>query len=527
MFLRPTSPLVDRSSLFLRFITLGAAALGAVALAGTACSDSKRSSTPAVTESGTPGASGASAAGDNGTAPGSSTPGGVETSAANPGNSAPGGNSEETGAGNGTPLDNGSGKTPGGGAAPSGPAQTASGGSGGGAPPASGFTPDATKDCGVPANPQVPNLQLTQVVTGLTRPVYLTQPRGETDRMFVVEKVGRVRIVRNGVVADQPFVDVSANVTERFEELGLIGLAFHPKYSENGRFYIYYSTLRNNTVFNELVEYKVSSDNPDVADPASARVLLEVQKPQDNHNGGDLEFGPDGFMYVGVGDGGGAGDQHGTAGNGQNLGALLGKILRIDVDGTGAGPNGAYGIPAGNLQQAGALPEIWSYGLRNPWRYSFDPCTGDMYIGDVGQDTVEEIDYEPVNTPGRNYGWRLMEANNCFNPNNGCNAQTQNITLPVASYTHAALGQSVTGGYVYRGSAIPDLRGTYLYSDYESKRIFALRMSNGSVAQAQTEITANINADGNVKGIGSFAQNNAGDLFAIEFAGRIFRIDPR
>jgi len=465
--------------------------------------------------------------GADGAAPAAPASGNTDSPASNPGTSPAAGNGEEATGGNGTPLDNGPAKSPGGGTEPSGPDQTASGGSGSGTAPAGSFTPDPTKDCGVPANPQVPNLKLTQVLDGLTRPVYLTQPRGETDRMFVVEKVGRVRVVRNGAVAAQPFVDVSANVTERFEELGLLSVAFHPKYSENGRFYIYYSTLRNNTVFNELFEYKVSSDNPDVADPASARLLLEFQKPQDNHNGGDLEFGPDGFLYIGVGDGGGAGDQHGATGNGQNLGVLLGKILRIDVDGTGAGPNGAYGIPAGNLQQAGALPEIWSYGLRNPWRYSFDPCTGDMYIGEVGQDNVEEIDYEPVNTPGRNYGWRLMEGNNCFNPNNGCNAQTQNIIPPVATYTHATLGQSVTGGYIYRGSAIPDLRGTYLYSDYESKRIFALRMSNGKVAQAQTEISTNINADGNVLGIGSFAQNNAGDLFAIEFAGRIFRIDPR
>jgi glucose/arabinose dehydrogenase len=391
-------------------------------------------------------------------------------------------------------------------------------------------TPDAAKDCGTPAHPSVPNLKLTLFAQGFTRPIFMTQPRGETERSFVVEKDGHVLITRGATVAPTPFLDVSASVTERYEELGLLGMAFHPNYAENGKFYIYYSTLKGSTAYNRVVEYTVSSDNPDIADPNSARILFEIQKPQDNHNGGDLIFGPDGYLYVGTGDGGGAGDDdsgHGTQGNGQNLGAWLGKMLRIDVDGTGAGPNSAYAIPPGNLQQDGALPEIWSYGLRNPWRYSFDACTGDMYIGDVGQDKIEEIDFEPAGAAGRNYGWRLMEANSCFNPGNGCDATDENLTLPVAQYTHS-VGQSVTGGYVYRGHSIPDLRGTYLYVDYETNRFFALRMSGGQVALSQTDITDNINGDGEVSGIGSFAQNDAGDVFVLEFnGGRIFRVDAR
>src|SRR5690606_4999 len=228
-------------------------------------------------------------------------------------------------------------------------------------------------------------------------------------------------------------------VSERNGEMGLLGLAFHPAYADNGRFYVYYSTLRGGSAhISRISEYRVSGANPDVADPASARVLLELEQPQDNHNGGHLEFGRDGYLYIGLGDGGGGGDQHGSIGNGQNLGTLLGKILRIDVDGTGAGETGAYAIPSGNASLDGALPEIWSYGLRNPWRFSFDACTGDMYIGDVGQNALEEIDFEPAGASGRNYGWRLMEGDECFNPDSGCDAAAQNLVLPVATYDRGA-----------------------------------------------------------------------------------------
>jgi glucose/arabinose dehydrogenase len=340
-----------------------------------------------------------------------------------------------------------------------------------------------------------------------------------------VEKAGTIKLLRGSSIADTPFLDISDEVSERYEEMGLLGLAFHPDYANNGKFYVYYANLTGNSSTRRLVEYKRSNDNPDLADPGSARPLLSFDHPEDNHNGGNLAFGSDGFLYLGVGDGGGANDQHGATGNGQNLGTYLGKMLRFDVNGSGAGPNQAYAIPAGNMTGNGTLPEIWSYGLRNPWRYSFDPCTGDMYIGDVGQDDIEEVDFEPAQNGGRNYGWRLMEAEACFNPKNGCNAATQNLILPVASYDHD-VGQSITGGYVYRGHAIPGLRGTYLYTDYENGRIFALRMSNGTASMQQTEITDNINPGG-VKRIGSFGQDEAGELYVINFDGAIYRIDPK
>lgn len=396
------------------------------------------------------------------------------------------------------------------------------GAAGGGGAPVS-VEPDPLKDCGAPASPAVPELSLEQVVTGLDEPVYVTQAPGDTERLFVVEKPGRIRIVRAGALLETPFLAIDA-VSDRGQEMGLLGFALHPDYGNNGRFYVYYSTLVGGSAhFSRIAEYRVSSDNPDVADPASARTLLEVAEPEDNHNGGNLQFGLDGYLYIGLGDGGGGGDQHGQSGNGQNLGTLLGKILRIDVDGSGAGPESAYAIPSGNASIAGALPEIWSYGLRNPWRFSFDACTGDMYIGDVGQGRIEEVDFEPAGTSGRNYGWRLMEGGDCFNPDTGCNAAAQNLVLPVATYDHG-VGVSITGGYVYRGHAIPDLRGTYLYADYQSTRFFALRMQNGSVAQQQVDISDNVEPGDNFGGISSFGQDSAGELYVVSFSGSVYRI---
>ncbi len=400
------------------------------------------------------------------------------------------------------------------------------GGSGGSSGGGAQIEPDPLKDCGQAASPSASGLTLTEIADGLSGPVYVTQPRGDDDRLFIVEKPGTVRILRGGVVEDPPFLDIEARVDEdqnAVGEMGLLGFAFHPDYLSNGRFYVNYTTDINGTDFSRVSEFTVSAD-PDDADETTEQVLLEVEQPQTNHNGGDLEFGRDGFLYIGFGDGGGGGDNHGAIGNGQNLQTFLGKILRIDVDGTGAGPNAAYAVPEGNIERDAALPEIWSYGLRNPWRFSFDACTGDMYIADVGQGALEEVDFEPALTPGRNYGWRLMEGDACFEPESGCNAGSQNLVLPIASHGRDA-AQSITGGYVYRGSAIPNLRGTYLYADYATHRFFALRVNGGQVAGPPEDITAALNPNNQPLSVSSFGQDNAGEVYVVSLGGSIYKLE--
>jgi glucose/arabinose dehydrogenase len=395
------------------------------------------------------------------------------------------------------------------------------GGSGGGG--VTRVIPDPRKECTAAANPGTPELQLTELVSGLDDPIFLTAAPGDDTRLFVVEQSGAIRILRDGALAPEPFLALGDKV-ETGGEKGLLGLAFHPDYADNGRFFVFYSTLAGGAALSSRVsEYAVSPASADQADPNSERVLLQAAKPEDNHNGGDIVFGPDGFLYIGLGDGGGGGDQHGPIGNGQKLDTLLGKILRIDVD--AVAPDGAaYAIPAGNLARDGARPEIWSYGWRNPWRFSFDACTGEMYVADVGQGTLEEVDVEPANSSGRNYGWRLMEGTNCFNPDSGCDAEAQDLALPVATYGRE-LGQSITGGYVYRGHAIESLRGTYLYADYQTAAFFALRMNGGTLAQGQQNISNNLNPGRDVNRISSFGQDNTGELYVLSLAGSVYRID--
>ncbi len=406
----------------------------------------------------------------------------------------------------------------GGAAGETGEAGASGGGSGGqgggGMAGAGGSLAMGNVDCDSPASPAVPELALELLADGFDRPILLTAAPGDDSRLFVVEKPGRIRVVEGGEVLPEPLLDITDLASEAGNEMGLLGLAFHPNFSNDGRFYVYYSTDPGGGGHDTVVaEYQISTDDDDRADPQSAREVLRFSQPQNNHNGGHLQFGPDGYLYIGSGDGGGANDQHGAQGNGQNLDTLLGKILRIDVDGSEP-----YGIPEGNLQ--GGRPEIWSYGLRNPWRFSFDACTGDMYIGDVGQNTLEEIDFEPAGLGGRNYGWRLMEAENCFNPDTGCDAEDQNLVLPVASYGRGQ-GQSVTGGYVYRGGAIPQLRGTYLYADFSSARFFSLRMEAGALA-AGPDTVASLTASANA--IASFGQDNDGNLFVVSLNGQVYRI---
>lgn len=372
-----------------------------------------------------------------------------------------------------------------------------------------------------PPSGTLPTLALTPFVEGgLNNPLFMTVAPGDTSRMFVVEQAGAIRLIKDGQLVTEPFIDLTARVTSGGER-GLLGLAFHPEYQTNGLFYVHYSSnvddLADGTAI--ISEFKVSADNADQGDIASERRLLTQPDGESNHNGGMLEFGPGGLLFAAFGDGGGGGDMHGATGNGQNLGTFFGKILRLDVDARDAGQ---YGIPEGNMTGDGVLPEIWSYGWRNPWRFSFDRCgEGDFYIADVGQNTLEEVDFEPAGaTSGLNYGWRLMEGTNCFNPQQNCNPNN-NLVQPVTTYDRDA-GQSITGGYVYRGSAIPALRGTYIYADYASARFFTLRIENGAAANVQ-DITDEINptgfgANGNQRlatGIASFGIDHAGEVYVL------------
>ena len=362
--------------------------------------------------------------------------------------------------------------------------------------------------CGDSPGAPAPGVSLAlEVVTGqLTFPVDLASPPGD-GRLFVAEKGGRIRIVRDGALLPQPFLDLSARVSTGGEQ-GLLGLAFDPEYAANGRFVVNYTDPAGDT---RIAAFAVSAD-PDVADPGSERLVLGVDQPFANHNGGQLAFGPDGFLYIGLGDGGDRGD---PMENAQTLTTLLGKLLRIDLD---AGV--PYGIPPDNpfAAVAAARAEIWSYGLRNPWRFSFDRLTGDLYVGDVGQNELEEIDVSPASGGqgrGANYGWDIMEADTCFEPPSGCDPA--GLVPPAVRYDHRD-GCSVTGGYVYRGSAIPALEGTYFYSDFCAGWVRSFRFANGAAAE-QREWPA-LEA-GNVT---SFGQDDRGELYILTSGGSVYRI---
>ena len=342
------------------------------------------------------------------------------------------------------------------------------------------------------------------------RPLFLTFPPDGSNRVAVVSQDGVIVIFRNdpGVASVSTFLDIRDRVNRGGNEEGLLGLAFHPRYATNGFFFVYYSARSPRR--SVLSRFSVTGDS-NAADPSSESVLLEIEEPFSNHNGGMLAFGPDGMLYVAVGDGGGRADPQG---NGQNLATLLGSILRIDVDASGPAPG--YGIPpdnpfAGPGTPQGARGEIWAYGLRNPWRFSFDRANGQLWAGDVGQNRREEID---LVRRGGNYGWNVMEGNRCFSPSSGCNQQ--GLELPVIDYDHG-LGCSVTGGYVYRGSRVPALVGAYVYADFCSGRIWALRHQGGQVV-AQREIA------GTRLSISSFGEDASGELYVLAFDGQVYRI---
>ena len=362
----------------------------------------------------------------------------------------------------------------------------------------------------------VDHLHLTRVVDGLDRPTFVSGLPG-SDVLLALEQGGRIRWIEGGQLRDEPFLDLSQRVFSAGAEQGLLGLAFHPSFRDNGRFFVHYSTVAADALRDGdgVISEFVLRPGATTIDPGDRRQVLSVAQPYANHNGGMLAFSPsDGYLYIGLGDGGSGGDPRG---NGQNLGVWLGKLLRIDVD---ARDQGEYGIPEGNLTGNGARPEIWSYGWRNPWRFSFDPDNGDLYVGDVGQSAVEEVDYEPRGVGGRNYGWNTMEGSSCYPPSSGCDPS--GITPPVLEYTHDS-GCSVTGGYVYRGRAIPSLRGVYFYADYCSGLVGTLRMQDGALGGSR-DITTSLNPDG-LGQFTSFGTDSDGELYITTRDGGIYRFD--
>jgi glucose/arabinose dehydrogenase len=351
-------------------------------------------------------------------------------------------------------------------------------------------------------------LRLEQFAEGLDAPIGLTSAGDGSGRLYVNEQAGRVRIVeKDGSLREQPFVDLTDRVGSGGER-GLLGLAFHPRYADNRRLFVNYTDRDGNTVISELT---ASADGLS-ADPASEKVLLQVEQPYANHNGGELAFGPDGYLYIGLGDGGSAGDPHG---NGQNRDVLLGKLLRIDVDATPTDGK-PYAIPADNpFAAGGGAPEVWAYGLRNPWRFSFDVQTGDLYIGDVGQGQWEEIDRQPAGSPGgENYGWNVMEGRHCY----GATSCDQRPYLPpIAEYSHEGGNCSVTGGEVYRGTAQPELAGIYVFGDYCSGRLFTLNVDEGTIVPKEV-----LKSDA---AISSFGTAEDGEIYLTDqSSGRLYHV---
>ncbi len=375
--------------------------------------------------------------------------------------------------------------------------------------------PPPTTAAVTPATPSAAQVKLTAVASGLSSPVFVTSPNDGTNRLFIVQKTGSIRIVQNGSLLPGAFFDISHWVTKGSEQ-GLLGLAFHPSFKTNRKFYVDYTDLHGNTV---VREYRASPTNPDHVASTSGRTILTIRQPYANHNGGMIAFGPDGYLYIGTGDGGSGGDPGNRA---QSLNSLLGKILRIDINHTSTGRQ--YRVPSTNpyVGRAG-LDEIWQRGLRNPWRFSFDSLQGNLWIGDVGQNRYEEVDRAVKSTygPGRgyNWGWRMMEGFHCYNPSTGCSAGKR---MPLLEYSHATNGRcAITGGYVYRGTAIPSLRGWYVFGDYCSGEVLAV----SNVASTRP-VPVTLFGTGSGRQVSAFGQDTAGNLYVVDLRGTVSRIDP-
>ncbi len=359
------------------------------------------------------------------------------------------------------------------------------------------------------ALPEIPQISLVRVAGGFTQPVHVTHAGDGSGRLFVVEKQGVIRSIRNGAVEATPFLNISGIVKSSGGEQGLFSVAFPPNFAVNRRFYVDYTAFQGAIGDTVVARYRLGA-NPDIADPTTAEQLLTVAQPFENHNGGQLAFGPDGFLYIGKGDGGGGGDPFNNA---QSPGTLLGKMLRIDVE-LGAFP---YAIPPDNpfVNAPGFLPEIWAVGLRNPWRFSFDRETGDLYIADVGESSFEEVNVQSrLSAGGENYGWDIMEGLHCFL---AADCSQAGLVLPVWEYSHGAGECSVTGGFVYRGQKFPALRGVYIYGDLCSGRIWGLR-------KEETVWTNKLLLD-SLLTISTFGEDEEGNLYVADIAaGDIYEI---
>lgn len=361
---------------------------------------------------------------------------------------------------------------------------------------------------------QCATLRLQKIASGLEFPVGFETAPGETRRNYVLEQEGKIRILQDGILLKKPFLDISGKTKMSHSERGLLGLAFHPQFSKTKKFYLNYTDLNGDTV---ISEWRALSNGQ--ADPSSERILLRQKQPFANHNGGQLGFGPDGYLYISLGDGGSKGDPQG---NGQNLNTLLGKILRIDVN--GAAP---YSIPPTNpfANKKDAKPEIWAYGLRNPWRFSFDFPTRRLYIGDVGQDRTEEIDVEELSEGGgKNYGWSVREGDQKYYFS--VRKALATFDEPVTTYTLEQGRCSVIGGFVYRGKAIPALTGQYIFGDFCSGDIWTFKYEKNQPVKIQ-KWTDELKPKGEEFSLSSFGRDSSGEIYVLHYTvGAVYKIVP-
>jgi glucose/arabinose dehydrogenase len=352
----------------------------------------------------------------------------------------------------------------------------------------------------VPLPAEPPPIVLDPVADGLDNPVFVTHAGDGSPRLYVVEQHGTVRVVENGDTQLEPFMDIDPLVGSEANEQGLLSLVFHPNFTDNRQLFVNYTNNDGDTV---IARYETSPDLQ-LVDPSTAKIILTIDQPYRNHNGGQIQFGPDGHLYIGTGDGGSAND---PAGNGQSTEVLLGKMLRINVD-----LGDPYAVPGDNpFVGQSARPELWAIGLRNPWRFSFDRLTGDLYIADVGQNQIEELSVEPAGSPGGlNFGWDIMEGSNCFTDRN---CDQTGLVLPIAEYGRQGGHCSITGGYVYRGTEQPTLDGVYFYGDFCSGAIWGLRLGNEPVLLLETDLA-----------ISSFGEDEAGEVYVVDLRGAVYRI---